>query len=310
MTDISLKGSSMTDLAILDIAGPPHPKAQWHENLQSMEALGFYPKILINDQPQGSWPQITDTDSARLERLLSIISDPAVKYINALRGGYGCSNLLPLIPWQKLAMQSEKIMIGFSDITALQSAFFHILGWPSIHGPMPGNKMWNTEDFQKTMQLAQGKPLSLALTDLSPEKPLPMNSGQPCLLFGGCLSVLSNLIGTPYLQPFKKPCILFFEDIEESPGRVMRMLNQWQQSPMLQNVKAIILGRFCYGKAEDEALHTPIIHEIFKQRCTQKIFSSTAFGHASPNIPLVIGGQGNISKNQLHFAISLRSQKA
>lgn len=63
-------------------------------------------------------------------------------------------------------------------------------------------------------------------------------------LFGGCFSVLTNLLATPYLPRSLAGYILFFEDINESVWKLLRYLNQWRFSGMLDGVQAIVLGRF------------------------------------------------------------------
>ena len=121
-------------------------------------------------------------------------------------------------------------------------------------------------------------------------------------LFGGSLAVLSGLIGTPYLPTSLKDHILLFEDITENPGRVMRALNQWQQSGRLAGVKALVLGAFTGlgGTLPDNA---PMLQEEIARRFPIAVFKTTDFGHVSPNIPYVVGSHAQLNTTHLRWTL-------
>ena len=173
----------------------------------------------------------------------------------------------------------------------MQSALFAKLAWPSIHGPMPGTELWGQhgrEDLTQLYQmLAQPEQMSGSIP-LTPLSPMQEAEGW---LFGGCLSVLCNLIGTPYFPQSLKGAILFFEDIGEHPGRVLRMMNQLLMTGLL--AAALVLGYF-----GEETLYENIYRAIAR-RLPVPVFTSQAFGHLSPNYPLVIGARARIRNQHL-----------
>ena len=118
-------------------------------------------------------------------------------------------------------------------------------------------------------------------------------------LFGGCLSVLTNLIGTPYLPASFAEQILFFEDIGEHPGKILRYLNQWYQAGLFAKVHHIVLGDFngldSFGYDKQS-----LCKEVY-ERTKITVSSSSKFGHCSPNYPLGVGYWGQISSNSLSW---------
>lgn len=291
----------MHTLGLIDLSSPVVKSTDLETHLEMIKKHGYAWELRISKPAQGPLSHLTDSSQMRLERLLSFWQLPEVQLINAVRGGYGASTLLPLLPWHQLATGDRKTFMGYSDLCALQSAVFNILGWPSIHGPMPATKAWREDDFLSAMSLLAGREQQLLLTDLTPARLPPATSG--LLLFGGCFSVLTNLIGTPYLRPMRRDTILFLEDIDENPGRILRHVSQWQQSGLFERVAAIILGQFSFSTPGEEEKLTPLIQSIFTELYPGKIYSSDQFGHGEANRPLPVGGWARLEGNNLHFGV-------
>ena len=110
--------------------------------------------------------------------------------------------------------------------------------------------------------------------------------------------MLTSLIGTPYLRDNFEDHILYFEDIGENPGRIIRMLNQWQQSGLLRGVRGLLLGCFTDlgGDLPDSA---KILLDEVSRRYKIPTFASKDFGHVSPNQPLVLGAYAEIKHQKL-----------
>lgn len=275
------------------------PSSVCQESLLSKSVLelkqaGFYAQFNI-PKPHPRLPFLASTIEARVSELSSALLSNSDAPILCARGGYGASDLLPHLPWAKLKLTHPKWLIGFSDASALQSALFSKLGWPSIHGPMPGTELWGQNrnaDLQVLYKLLQ-KPKhmegSIRLNALSDHKVENVQGW----LFGGCMSVLANLIGTPYFPHSLRGALIFLEDTGEHPGRILRMLNQFIASGILENALALILGNF-----GDDELLSPLQEEIAK-RSPIPVFASNDFGHVSPNFPLVLGASGVIRDQSL-----------
>ena len=296
---MTTEGQPPKKCTVLELASPCPRQELWQKAILDIETLGYQTNLQLLSQLEHLL--LTAADSDRVASLLKAWSDPAKPLLLAARGGYGVSNLLPLLPWAQMASHAGPTLMGFSDICALQSALYFCLRQASIHGPMPASSYWELQDFRMAEQLLLGAELEMPLHDLRPD--LPDLGGKEMILFGGCLSVLTNLIGTPYLQPFAKPALLFFEDIDENPGRVMRMLNQWQQSGYLKNIQAILVGRFTFTDPARGNQQEPEIVQLFRQRAPCKVFHAPYFGHTKPNQPLSVGGWCRVRENKLIYGL-------
>ena len=268
-----------------------------------LELAGFEPtEDIICADPD--WKFTAGSVSDRLNSLIRALEDPKTTVVQCARGGYGASDLLPLIPWARLKKLPPKLIVGFSDVSALHGAFYKKLGWLALHAPMPATELWGLNgqaDVAKSLELMAGKVLGHEITIDSIEKARSSLKTKSLsgTLFGGCLSVLTNLIGTPYLPKSFKDHILFFEDTGENPGRIMRMWNQWEQAGLFKGVRAIVLGHFRDLGESPLSDMNALVRELHRRFPRIPIFLSQDFGHKSPNEPLGIGSKAVIKDGKL-----------
>jgi len=294
----------MTDaktIRIVEPAGRPNAKALAN-NIQWLKQQGFhilYDPITCDE----NWPYNGGPMQLRADALNNALCEKESDYVLAARGGHGASDVLPLLEWGELAAGKPKYLIGLSDITAIQSALYTKLGWRSLHTTMPGGSLWDThcDDVnQLTRLLHSGLPWCGEI-QLDPGQ---LSSKIEGTLFGGCLAVLTALIGTPYFPKTLDGAILFLEDINESPGRLMRFWNQWQQSGMTQGLRAIVLGHFAgIDKSNPDDARSRTIAE-FRHRCDCPVLSTNQFGHCSPSFALGIGAIGRIESYCLSWEMN------
>lgn len=270
--------------------------------IEELKAAGF--EVAYDDlPPDPKWAYTSSTVAARAQALESALLEPSTDIVIAARGGYGASDLLPGLDWQRLKQGKPKLVVGFSDISALHAAIYAQLGWPGLHAPMPATALWRKNDtrdiealFTNLVKFQAGAETSgsLALTAVSQNSPKKITG----TLFGGCFTVITSLIGTPYFPPSLAGHILFLEDTDEHPGRLMRAFNQWQYSDALNGVRAIVIG---YLKALGEKIPNcaPFVYERFADRTEIPVFSTPLFGHTSPNFPLMIGAAAVIEDQRL-----------
>ncbi|MBC7660169.1 MAG: LD-carboxypeptidase [Chitinophagaceae bacterium] len=255
-----------------------------------------------------SWPFTAGTIEARVTQLKDALLAPDIDVILCARGGYGVSDLLPHLPWKELKFVKPKLLIGFSDISALHSALYCQLDWPCVHGPMPGTGLWQKNDpcdIEALIAVMKGssQPISIRINCLNQALPLPSDGWS----YGGCLSVLTNLLGTSYFPKTLFGSILFWEDVGEHPGRILRFINQWTQSRALSGVKGIVLGRFADCVVPDICDEAMLKNEIAK-RFTIPVWSSELFGHCAPNWPLPVGLPIQIDNGTLRWNLPPRTQ--
>src|SRR6478672_11436756 len=178
-------------------------------------------RVKLHHDPAGKFQRFGGDDAARRADLHAAAADPEVQIVLALRGGYGMSRLLPTIDFPAMAA-SGKLFVGHSDFTAFQLGLLAHTGGASFAGPMI------CDDFSREppsdFTLAQfwqcvTSPLH-AIEFASPGAPAGELDGT---LWGGNLTMLTHLLGTPYF-PMVDGGILFLEDVNEHPYRVERML--------------------------------------------------------------------------------------
>jgi muramoyltetrapeptide carboxypeptidase len=260
-----------------------------------------FSNVLYDDlEPDPNWAYSAALPLDRAQALTNGLFEKKSDFILCARGGYGASDLLPFIDWKSIRDLEPKFIIGFSDVSALHSAFYTQCKWPGLHAPMPATSLWeknsalDTDELYailsaiKSQQSYTGKmPVTSVLKTQSSE----ING----TLFGGCFSVLTNLIGTPYFPKSLENHIVFIEDIDEHPGRLMRALNQWIQSGALNGVRGMIIGylKSLGAKIPDNAPF--VLQEIAKRISPTPLFHTPLFGHTSPNFPLIVGSHAKIT---------------
>ncbi len=197
------------------------------------------------------WGDYAGRDEARLEDLHSIWADPEVKAVLPVRGGNGCARLLPALNFDLIAA-NPKILIGFSDITALLLAVHQRTGLVTFHGPTAGafyKSAYTHHHYVKA--LMQAKPLGL-VTDPEPEKPwkpehpparVVISAGRARgRLTGGCMTLVRQLMGTPY-EIQTRGRLVFLEDVQEEPHNIDRMLTQLLIAGKLADAAGILVGQ-------------------------------------------------------------------
>jgi muramoyltetrapeptide carboxypeptidase len=176
----------------------------------------------------------------RLRELEEMFVREEVRAIICARGGYGANYLLERLDHQKVRA-NPKIFVGYSDITTLLTYFTDATGLITFHGPMV------TKDFAVPDGVDFGS-WSSAITGASTwdldhdngAKPLAAGSTEG-MLYGGCLSMLVESLGTPY-EIHTEGTILFIEDIAAKPYQIDRMLMQLKLAGKLSAVRGVIFG--------------------------------------------------------------------
>lgn len=256
--------------------------------------------------PDLRWTYSAGSAASRADILTRTVLDPDCDVILAARGGYGASDLLPLLPWQDFRRIKPKLLVGFSDISALHAAFYTKIGWRGVHGPMPATTLWRKggdEDVRALLEIMRAftngaaQKGNLAVSPVGSNEPEKEVRGK---LFGGCFTVLSNLIGTPFMPNSLKGHIFFFEDTDENPARLMRALNQWLQSGLIESASAVVIGHL-KNLGEKIPDCADYVYEEFSRRVKLPVFRTSQFGHTAPNFPLMIGADAEIQHNILSW---------
>ncbi|PHN03631.1 S66 peptidase family protein [Flavilitoribacter nigricans] len=228
--------------------------------VSNLEKMGF--RVKLGNHIRMERGYTAGTDEQRLNDLHDAFNDPEVAAVWCVRGGYGCSRLLPAIDYRMIA-RNPKALIGYSDVTALINAIYFKTGLVGFHGPVGASRFTDFSELHLKTVLMEGPDTwKITRPDTFKEqsgKTFDFNTIQPGqaegTLLGGNLSLLAAMAGTGYLPPFDQ-YLLFVEEVGEKPYRVDRMLTQLRQSNALGQVAGIALGIFadCEPDPDDRSL--------------------------------------------------------
>jgi len=243
----------------------------------------------------------SNTDEQRALDVMEMFSNPNVDAILCARGGYGCTRILDLLDY-KIIENNPKILLGFSDVTALIQGIYSKTGLIGFHGPV-GTTIEN--------QYAQSciQDLLMNLSEQTTIKPVNLEESQyqsiseyqrytiyPGIakgkLIGGSLTLITALIGTPYEIDFTD-CIVCIEDVEEKPYRIDRMLTQLLGSKTFKAAAGIAFG-VCAGCDTEKNQNNFTLREVIENRISPLKIPAAyglSFGHVPDNCTLPIGAQ-------------------
>jgi muramoyltetrapeptide carboxypeptidase len=264
---------------------------------ESLAALGYKTKRGANLLARHGY--FAGTDEQRAADLNAMFADPEVRAIHCVRGGWGCARLLPRLDWQMIA-RNPKILLGYSDVTALLLSLYAKTGLVTFHGPM-GISRWNPFNvgFLKRV-LQEGEAVTFEnLREIKKEDDLTVVENRVQTLrpgtargrlLGGNLTVLTSLVGSGYL-PDWDGCILFIEDVEEAPYRIDRMLTQLQLAGILQKARAVIWGT-CTKCDPGEGFGSLTVTDVLRDHLLPlnvPAWSGAMIGHVDRQFTLPVG---------------------
>lgn len=229
----------------------------------------------------------------RAQDINNAFADPSIKAIIAVRGGSGCSLLLEHLDFNLIA-QNPKILLGFSDVTALLVAIYHKTGLITFHGPGAASQ-WPqyTIDHLKSLLFANKQTLFCNPTDkiddLIPQPRYPIRTIQAGKargrILGGNLTVLSTMMGSPYLPQDWQNTILFIEDIGEAVYRIDRVLAQLKNAGILAQLSGFIGGKFLeVTKSSTDGFTLDEVLDRYFKPLQIPAFSGAMIGHHPKNI--------------------------
>ncbi len=214
---------------------------------ETLEALSL--RVKTGAHLLDRYGYLAGRDADRAANVNALFTDPDVRAVLALRGGWGSARLLPHLDYAAIRRR-PKILMGYSDVTALLNAVHARTGLVTFHGPV-GISTWTPFSVEHLAAvLFEGEALTLA-------NPVELREGLVQVedrvqtitpgrargrLVGGNLTVLSAIVGTPYV-PETDGAILFLEDTGEAVYRMDRMLTHLELAGLLGRIKGFVFGR-------------------------------------------------------------------
>ena len=222
------------------------------------------------------------TDRQRAELLMRLFADPQVKAIFCVRGGYGAMRVLPYLDFKALR-RHPKIVVGYSDITALLAAIDRNCGFVTYHGPLVTTLAESNTATQEAFFQALFTPNPKLLKARAGGE---IKAGRAtATVLAGNLTTLNHLLGTPN-QPRFEGRILLLEDRAEAPYRLDRMLSQMKQAGCFSGLAGLGLGSFVSCGEEQQLFD--IVSDLFDGE-TFPIMARLPFGHGKDNMTVPIG---------------------
>ncbi|KAF1710043.1 LD-carboxypeptidase [Pseudoxanthomonas kalamensis DSM 18571] len=213
---------------------------------ETVEALGF--KVRPGAHLGARYGHLAGSDAERAADLNAAFADDEVKAVICLRGGSGAARLLPMLDYGMIR-RNPKVLLGYSDITALHCALQAQTGLVTFHGPM-GTGSWNRFNAEQFRELFFERKLMQYRNPVEDKDELVPRRNRTVTvtggkargeLFGGNLTVLTALAGSPYLPDFDGK-ILFLEDVSEAPYRIDRMFSTLKLMGALDRIAGLIFG--------------------------------------------------------------------
>jgi len=285
----------MTSLTIYAASGVELRTAAVRLARQRLGALGY--DVTVDASVKARFQRFAGDDAARLATLHRV-ADAAPSIAMACRGGYGLSRLLDGIDWPRIARSVARgtRWVGYSDLTALQLGLLAHTGQGSWHGPMACDDFGRSDEAGGVDEItrdcfAEAMDGSLEAVGFRTEAGFDGLQAKG-LLWGGNLAMLVSLLGTPH-WPKVKGGVLFLEDVGEHPYRIERLLLQLQQSGVLAQQKAVLLGAFTDWRKSPMDRGYTLKHTValLRSRVKTPILTGLPFGHVPTKLTLPVGAK-------------------
>lgn len=258
----------------------------------TIRGMGLVPRL--GRHAMDRFGYLAGTDRDRAADIHAMYADDAVRAVFAIHGGWGSGRLLPLLDWD-LIRANPKLLVGSSDVTALHLAIAARAGFPTIHAPNISSR-WEATSWNSLWQLAfTGETPLLGGAGGPPATTIRAGKAQGRLL-GGNLTVLSTLVGTPWLPDFHG-AILFLEDVGEAEYRIDRMMNQLSLAGVLGKVAGVVFGqcaRCSTGLPDYAGFTVPQIVDQYLAPLGVPAFSGANIGHVRNQLSLPVGARVEI----------------
>lgn len=258
----------------------PFEQTDFYTGISILENMGFRVSF-----PEGIFSKsgyLAGSDMDRAAQVNAAFADSAVQAIVCARGGYGSMQILPYLDYEAIR-RHPKLLMGFSDITALLCSLYQHSGLVSCHGPIVTTLK---SAGLKTLESVFNALTLNELPAIELERGIALSPGKASgPVICGNLTTLCHLVGTPF-QPRMNGHILIVEDTGEKPYRIDRMLTQMKLAGVFNGLCGLGIGTFENCGEADELFE--IIARIFNP-IHIPILAGFDIGHGPDNIAVPFG---------------------
>lgn len=264
---------------------------------EAIAALGLVPHLASH--VLNRYGYLGGTDEERAADINEMFANPDIAAVLPIRGGWGCSRILPYLNYD-LIRQNPKVLVGFSDITALLLGIYAQTGLVTFHGPngLTGWRRAQTDWFRRVLFDGQAMTFQNFPDPGDGDRLMTVNHRIQTLvpgraigrLIGGNLSVISGIVGSPYV-PDMTGAILFLEDIGETIYRLDRMITHLKLAGLLDGLAGLIFGQ-CINCRPDQSYGSLTLDQVIQDHIQPlgiPAWSGALIGHIETIVTLPIG---------------------
>jgi muramoyltetrapeptide carboxypeptidase len=281
------------------------------DSIKNLNQLGFETTYSEKVLLQSGY--FAGSDKDRTEDLMEKFSDKNVKGIVCARGGYGCSRILPMLDYNVIRA-NPKVLVGYSDVTALLYGIYQKSGLISFHGPVGTSSFndYSVDNFKRVLMNPEQSGLFKNSESGEDENVYGVTSivnGKGKGRFvGGNLSIMVSLIGTEYDVDYSGK-IIFIEEVGEEPYRVDRMLTQLKQAGKFDHSAGVMMGIFrkCEVKEKSDLTAKSFnLLEVLKDRFGSlkiPVVYGMSFGHVKDKFTIPFGALAELNADKQTFTL-------
>jgi len=266
----------------------PFPRDEFEAGVEEIRRLGFEPEFEPGVFERRRY--LAGEAAERAAAFMRAWADPGIRGILAARGGYGSVQLLPYLDEAALR-ETPKLLVGYSDLTAILSFLTTRCAVAAVHGPTVAGRLGRGEAGYHRASFLH------ALCEATPAGELPAPRLEPMVagdgagpIYGGNLTQLAASLGTPWAFDPPQGCVLFLEDVNERPYRLDRLLTQLDQAGVLRRACAFVFGEMPGCDEADGAITAREVCEEYVGRIGRPAAWGLPSGHTDgPAISLPLG---------------------
>lgn len=264
-------------------------KGDLDQAIALLEQRGF--EIFLHPQSYLKHKSAAGTHAQKLAALDDVWNHREVKAVFTAGGGNRALHLLDEIDYSKIR-RNPKILMGFSDVTALLNAFNARAAMTTFHGPV-AKWLPRTENLDHLFDLLAGKKSVYPMDDAD----IIHTGSAHGPLIGGNLTILTHLLGTKYL-PKMDGAILFLEDVGEETSNLDRLFLRLRRAGVLDKISGLVLGQFTDLKDSGKRPFGFSLEDIFREHTAGlkiPIVTNAPFGHVDRFYTMPIGCPARLS---------------
>ena len=290
----------MAHIYIFSPSSAVRDKAAFRRGFKRLKAQGH--EVEVDEAALSSHMRFAGDDATRIAAIGRAAASGA-DVVLISRGGYGLTRILPALPYKAIAkaIDAGTQFMGLSDFTAFNQAVLAKTGRITWQGPALGEDFGTADEPDDIMQacfddllMEQGEGTGWQLPKTQAQQRVLVKDAP---LWGGNLTVLTSLLGTPFF-PQIKGGVLFLEDVGEHPYRIERMLTQLLHSGVFAQQKAVLFGQFTSYKlvpAHDKGFKLTPVGDWRRSQIKAPVLTGLPFGHVATKVLLPVGAKVDLA---------------